>query len=92
MWRDVKPVLERIERLLPINSAYLFGSFTSDKRRPADMDFMVLLKVAERIKARWSFDLVMAPDNQHGKFVLEDIEKWMKQKYGGKRFATVKLK
>ena len=35
---------------------------------------------------------VIAPDGRHGKFVLEDAKKWMKQKYGSKKSAVIRLK
>jgi len=92
LWKQVKSVVSQIEGVLPIKEAYLMGSFTTKKRRPADIDFMVLLKTKNHTKANWSFDLVMAPDNAHGKFVLEDVKKWMKQKYGARKSQVFRLK
>ena len=92
MWKNSSKIITEIEKQLPISSAYLFGSFVSEKRRPADMDFMILLRTKKNAKAKWSFDLVIAPDNLHGDEVLKDIKKWMKQKYGAKNSSVVKLK
>ena len=48
--------------------------------------------VNQNNKAAWSVDMVIAPDNDHGNFVLEDAKKWMKQKYGSRRSAVIKVK
>ncbi len=93
MWRNVEEVLRRVEKVLPISSVHLMGSFASTKRRPADIDFIVMLQTpAKRKNTKWSFDLVIAPDNQHGKAVFEDNKKWMKQKYGAKKSEIVRYR
>ena len=92
MWKNVVRVVTRIEKVLPISSMHLVGSFTSEKRRPADVDFVVLLHTPKQKKRNWSVDLMIAPDNKHGKWVLEDCAKWMKQKYGSKKSMFLKLK
>lgn len=85
--------MEKIEKALPISSAYLLGSFTTAKKRPADVDFILLLKVRENTsEANWSVDLVIAPENKNGAAVLQDAKTWMKQKYGAKKSAVIKLK
>lgn len=86
-------MLQTLEKALPISQAYILGSFTTAKRRPADVDFILLLKLKGNTpKANWSVDLVLAPDNPHGEFILEDARKWMKQKYGTKKFTMLQLK
>ena len=92
MWSNSKKILTKIEKILPISSAYLLGSFTTKKKRPADVDFIILLQTKGKSKSNWSVDLVIAPDGRHGKFVLEDAKKWMKQKYGSKKSAVIRLK
>jgi hypothetical protein len=94
MWKNSKKVISQIEKNLPISSAYLLGSFSSTKKRPADVDFIILLKTKtnSKSKSNWSVDMVIAPDNKHGDFILEDAKKWMKQKYGSKKSAVIKLK
>jgi hypothetical protein len=80
-------------KTLPISSAYLLGSFTTKKRRPADVDFILLLQLKENNQnSKWSVGLVFVPENKYGNFVLEDAKKWMKQKYGTKKSAVIKLK
>ena len=93
MWKNAKKMIEVLERVIPISSAFVLGSFTTKKRRPADVDFIILLKTKENDdKSKWSVDLALAPDNKYGKFILEDAEKWMKQKYGSKGSILIKLK
>ena len=93
LYLNAKRIIKRVEKTLPISSAYLMGSFTTKKKRPADVDFIILLQTKERNKdSKWSVDLVIAPENRYGNVVLEDTKKWMKQKYGSKRSAVIKLK
>ena len=93
MWQNVKGIVNGLETILPISSMHIMGSFTTNKRRPADIDFIVLLKTKDRKKdANWSVDLVIAPDNKHGKLLLEDCNLWMKQKYGSKKSTIIQIK
>ncbi len=92
LWSNAKEILTNIEKVLPISSMHLLGSFTSKKRRPADVDFIIMLHTPKSKKTKWSLDIVIAPENQHGKEVLEDAKKWMNQKYGSKKSEVIKLK
>lgn len=93
MWRNSKKIIKILEKVLPISEIYLMGSFTTKKTRPADVDFTVLLKTKERNpKRKWSVDLVIAPDNKYGQFVLEDGDKWVKEKYGLDKSTMVRLR
>lgn len=93
MWNNAQRILKKLEKTLPIESAYLLGSFTTPKKRPADVDVLLLLHLKEpKQKAAWSLDLVLTPNNTYGAFVLEDAKKWMKQKYGTKKSAVLRLK
>ena len=92
LWENSQDLIKKIEKVIPIFSVHLLGSFTTKKKRPADVDFIILLKTKKNLKANWSVDLVIAPDNDHGEFVLKDAHKWMKQKYGSKNSAVIKLK
>ena len=57
------------------------------------MDFIILLKEKAKNKnARWSVDFVVTPDNQYGEAVLQDADLWMKQKYGTKKSALIRIK
>ena len=93
MWNNSQKILKQLEKTLPISSAYLLGSFTTKKKRPADVDFILLLQMKDNNQnSKWSIDLVLAPENKYGNFVLGDAKKWMKQKYGTKKSAVIKLK
>jgi len=91
-WKVVSGILKDIQEALPVASLEVMGSFATKKKRPADVDFIVLLKTKKGLKKKWSVDFVMAPDNAHGKEVARDARKWMSQKYGAKNFELVKLK
>jgi len=93
MWDNTQKIIEKLEKTLPISSAYLLGSFTTKKRRPADVDLILLLKVrGKKQNSKWSLDLTLAPENKYGDFVLEDAKRWMKQKYGKNKSAVIRLK
>ncbi|OGZ99250.1 MAG: hypothetical protein A3C07_03670 [Candidatus Sungbacteria bacterium RIFCSPHIGHO2_02_FULL_47_11] len=92
MWREMVPNLKKMLKHLPVEEVYVIGSFSSKKQRPADIDFMVLFKTKEKQNnEKWSFDFVVAPNNKHGKFVLDDVERWMRQKYGKKNFEITRI-
>ena len=84
MWRNAEKIVRKIEKVLPIAEMHLMGSFNSGKKRPADVDFIVLLRTPVNKNKNWSLDLVIAPDNKHGKELLEDNKKWVRQRYGVK--------
>jgi hypothetical protein len=92
LWKNSQNIIKQIEKNISISSAYLLGSFSSTKKRPADVDFILLLKTKQNNNSDWSVDMVIAPDNDHGNFVLEDARKWMKQKYGSKNSSVIKIK
>ena len=93
MWEESSKILAKLEKVIPIEEAYVLGSFTTKKSRPADVDFIILLKVQETDPdAIWSVDLVIAPNNSYGKFVQDDAEKWVRQKYRLKGYTMVRLK
>mgnify|MGYP001590141883 CR=1 len=91
MWKNATNVLKRLKKVIPISEAYLLGSFTTVKRRPADVDFIILLKTKSNKKENWSFYMVVSPDNQFGQKTVSDAKKWMAQKYGKKKSAVIKL-
>lgn len=93
MWLRSQEIIEKIEKVLPITSIHVLGSFTAKKTRPADVDFIVFCKTKEsKEKAAWSVDLTIAPDNEYGKFVLEDADQWVKEEYGFKKSTAIKLR
>ncbi|MDP3710183.1 MAG: hypothetical protein Q8R29_00465 [bacterium] len=91
MWRKAKSVVRKLNKILPIKEAYVLGSFTTKKPRPADVDFTILLKIQDQTKDKWSVDLVIAPDNEYGREVLEDADGWVKEKYGLKNSTVIRV-
>lgn len=92
MWDNATAILKKLEKVIPITEAYILGSFTTKKSRPADVDFILLLKTSLQKNAKWSLDLVFAPDNAYGKFILEDADKWVKEKYGLNKSTMIRIK
>jgi hypothetical protein len=90
-WQNAQSILLAMKNILPITEVHLLGSFTTKKKRPADVDFILLLKTKKRRKTQWSLDVVVAPDSRHGQLVLDDAKKWMKQKYGAKKSMVLRL-
>ena len=88
LWSNASAIYNKISKVLPLSEAYLMGSFTTIKKRPADIDFILILKTKAKAKSKWSLDLVIVPDNAHGKEVVADTKKWMRQKYGKKKIIT----
>lgn len=92
LWKNAEAIVKKVEKVLPISSMYVIGSFVSQKRRPADVDFVVMLKTKDKNNTKWSFDLLIAPDNKHGDYMFEDCKKWMKQKYGAKKSTVIRYR
>lgn len=93
MWRNAKQVMKRLNGVVKVQRAYVMGSFTTKKKRPGDVDFIILLQVAEKnLKSKWCVDLVIAPDNKYGQYVLEDEDSWVKKRYGLKNSTIVRIK
>ncbi len=93
MWRNAKPVIKKMEKALPISELYMLGSFTTAKIRPQDIDVILLAKTKEKNKnSKWSVDFQIVPDNEYGRWMLEECKKWMKRKYGAKKSKFIKLK
>ena len=91
MWAGAEKILHALEKVLPVSSVHVLGSFTTKKTRPADVDFIVFVKTKEKSHRKWAVDLTIAPDNKYGRFVLKDSDKWVKEKYGLKKSTTIKL-
>ena len=84
--------MSKLEKILPISSVHVLGSFTTKKTRPADVDFIVFVKTKEKGNKKWAVDLTIAPDNEYGNSVLKDSDKWVKEKYGLRKSTTVKIR
>ncbi len=93
MWIHAKKILKILKKDLPIAEAYLAGSFATKKRRPADVDMFIYLKLkGKHRKDKWAADFEIVPENKFGQRALEDLRKWMKQKYGAKNSAVIRLR
>ena len=92
MWKNYLKIIKKISRVIPVSSVYLVGSFSSNKKRPADVDLLMLIKTKNQIKEKWAIDLEIVPDNEFGEEALEDIQKWVYKKYGKKNAEVLKLK
>ena len=92
MWENYVKIIRLIHKDIPISSAYLVGSFASNKKRPSDVDLLLLMKTKKQIREKWAVDLEIVPDNEFGEECLQDLEDWLKQKYGKKNSEVIKLK
>jgi hypothetical protein len=93
MWKNSQKILKKLEKILPISSIHLLGSFTTKKKRPADVDFIIMIQTKDKNpKSKWSVDISFTPNNKFGKSTLEDAKKWMKQKYGTKKSVVIRIK
>lgn len=94
VWKNSKIVLQKLEKIIPISEIHMLGSFTTKKKRPADIDVIILVKTKKKNKKKekWSIDFQLVPDNKYGKWMSMECEKWVKQKYGLKKYALIKLK
>ena len=93
LWMEGKGILRKVDKALGISEAYVIGSFASKKRRPADIDFAIAVKVKKRGKNNaWPIDFVIIPDGASMKSYVDDLKEWMGQKFGKRRIRVVKLK
>lgn len=92
MWDGAEPLIRDLAKKTKSSKIYVLGSFTTKKSRPADVDLIVLLKSKKNLKSKWSLDIVIAPDNEYGEFVLRDADRWVREKYGLKKSTTIQLK
>lgn len=83
MWRDANIIIKKLDKHLDFSEIWAIGSFVSKKKRPADIDFTIVTKLKHKSSA-WPIDIVIVPKNSNTKLCLEDIQKWMKQRYGHK--------
>ncbi len=93
MWEKSRQVLEKLEKMLPVSSVYLLGSFTTMKKDPADIDVVLVVKTDPSMTdEKWSLDIQLVPDNKYGKWMLDECNEWMENKYGKNKCALIKLK
>jgi len=91
MWKHAREIINEVKQVMPVSKAYVIGSFDTKKKRPGDIDFVIMLKTPTRNKEKWAVDLVIMPDNAFGDKVKQDTFKWMKQKYGSKKHEIIEL-
>ncbi len=93
MWKKSREILEKLEKILPVSSVYLLGSFTTVKKDPADIDVVLVVKTDPDIfDEKWSLDIQLVPDNKYGKWMLGECNEWMEKKYGKDKCTLIKLK
>ena len=90
MWKDASRIIKGFDKRFKFSEIYAIGSFVSKKKRPADIDFTVVAKMKNESSA-WPIDIVLVPKNHDSMYYIEDIRKWMKQRYGPK-CEPIKLK
>ena len=93
MWRQAQATIKKLEKVLPIASISMIGSFTTAKKKPQDIDVVILLKAKPKKKTeKWSLDFQLVPDNAYGEWLLDETAKWVRRKYGAGKSAVVKIK
>lgn len=90
LWRSVQPRLRAMCATLKPSAIYVFGSFASAKRRPADIDLAVVVRMRTGQKA-CPLDIVLVPAGKRGDVIVKDMRLWMQQKYG-KRHGMVRVR
>ena len=76
MWKKTQEILNIFKKNFNISSTYLYGSFTTKKKEPKDIDLIVLIKNKSKKSDKWAINVQIAPDNEKGKFILEDADKY----------------
>lgn len=90
MWKDASKIIAKLDKKLKFCEIYAVGSFVSKKKRPADIDFTLVVKTKSKENPCWPIDIVIVPKSDKTNFYLKDIEKWMKSRYG--KVKIIKLK
>jgi hypothetical protein len=85
MWQKSKELVDKISSVIDVEKIIVLGSFTTEKQRPADVDFQILVKTKDE-KEDWSTDIQFVPNNKFGEEIIKDAEKWMIEKYGEGNF------
>ena len=89
MWKEAKKIISKVDKKIGLKEAYVMGSFTSKKKRPADIDFAIIIKTKNNSSA-WPIDLLILPDNVNKNKYLKDLKQWMISRNG--KSSMVKLK
>ena len=86
IWDKSKDLIFKISSVLDIQKVIILGSFTTKKERPADVDFIIMIKLSD--SEDWSTDLQFVPNNKFGNETIKDAEIWMSEKYGDGNYKT----
>lgn len=89
IWEKSKDLVLKISTVLEIEKIVILGSFTTEKERPADVDFIVMVKLAT--DEDWSTDIQFVPSNKFGNETITDAKEWMKEKYGQNNYQIFEL-
>lgn len=81
IWDKSKDLITKISTVIDIDPVTVLGSFTTKKERPADVDFIVMIKTKDNGED-WSTDIQFVPSTKFGTDTIIDAEKWMEEKYG----------
>lgn len=81
IWDKSKHLINKISTVIDIDKVVVLGSFTTKKERPADVDFIVMIKTKDSGED-WSTDIQFVPSTKFGEETITDAEKWMEEKYG----------
>lgn len=89
MWEKSQKIIKKVSDVIDIEKVILLGSFTTKKERPADVDFIVMVKTKD--KGDWSTDIQFVPSNEFGEDAIDDAKKWMEEKYGKNNYEVIEL-
>lgn len=90
VWEKSMEILEKVSSVIDIDGAVVLGSFTTEKERPADVDFIVMVRTKDE-EEDWSTDMQFVPNNAQGRSVVEDARRWMEEKYGEGNYEVLEL-
>lgn len=87
IWEKSKDLISKIATVINIEKVVVLGSFTTNKERPADVDFIVMIKTTNK-QDNWSTDIQFVPSTKFGQDTIDDGKKWMEEKYGKGNYST----
>ena len=87
IWNKSKQLINKISTVIDIDKVIVLGSFTTKKERPADVDFIIMIKTKDTGED-WSTDIQFVPSTKFGKETIIDAKKWMEEKYGKYNYQT----
>lgn len=92
MWKNIKPIISKIDKKLNFKNVYVVGSFVSKKKNPNDIDFAVIAKVKDKkSNLAYPVDFIILPENEDLDQYLKFFRKYMAKKYGSS-CKPIKLK